>query len=607
MIKQRNMRPTPIPCGSTGSQGSQSAVASTAGSFHTTTGQDHVPLGQTVETSDPPLTGNHRHRHQDLVPAIHRAVRLLCDRITHGTDEPLTADPAMHVLAASLEVPLGALHHAVLYLKAAGILCSPSGMVCDDAPARIAALAAGSTLSPHERAHPQDRRCRSVRLADRIQADIAAGRWPHEPAHTLRSLAGHYQVPRDVLIVAVRTLREKGVLDVRPWVGVRIGSTRPGLAQRRTGTTLTHSCYTLIKERIEQGTYPAGSRLPSHLMLATEFGVSATTVAAALRLLREEALVTRHQGAAHVTQTHPPRRSDGALASLPVPEHLAAVDRAVQLLSTRITDGTYPPLTVTPPLVELAGEFGVPTVALSQAVRRLRKKGVLTSYRGGQATIAADAAAQLTQRAAAPRPAGATASQVRQGIPELAARMRHDISEYAWPEGQFRTRRDLHVRYQVPDHVAAGAVELLKEEQILETRRRVGARPLPAAPQRPEAWLGKELTLAGGVEAAIRARIDDRTYPPGTSLRSTAIAAEFGVSRATVGTALRRLREMHVIEGRAQRTRVSQLARTGPAGQPASQTPVRPPAATPRRPVETESAHGLNLTTPTGSGQGSTS
>ncbi|MFI7043955.1 GntR family transcriptional regulator [Streptosporangium sandarakinum] len=43
-----------------------------------------------------------------------------------------------------------------------------------------------------------------------------------------------------------------------------------------------------LQRRIEAGTYPPGSLLPSENQLIQEFGVSRPTVVAALRVLREQ-------------------------------------------------------------------------------------------------------------------------------------------------------------------------------------------------------------------------------------------------------------------------------------------------------------------------------
>jgi GntR family transcriptional regulator len=51
-----------------------------------------------------------------------------------------------------------------------------------------------------------------------------------------------------------------------------------------------------IQQRIEAGTYPLGSLLPSENQLITEFGVSRTTVTRALNLLRQDGWIDSQQG-----------------------------------------------------------------------------------------------------------------------------------------------------------------------------------------------------------------------------------------------------------------------------------------------------------------------
>jgi GntR family transcriptional regulator len=51
-----------------------------------------------------------------------------------------------------------------------------------------------------------------------------------------------------------------------------------------------------IQQRIEAGTYPPGSLLPSENQLITEFGVSRTTVTRALNLLRQDGWIDSQQG-----------------------------------------------------------------------------------------------------------------------------------------------------------------------------------------------------------------------------------------------------------------------------------------------------------------------
>lgn len=53
---------------------------------------------------------------------------------------------------------------------------------------------------------------------------------------------------------------------------------------------------TIIKQRITDGTYPAGSRVPSVVELSTEFGVAASTAQKVMAHLKSEGLVRSEVG-----------------------------------------------------------------------------------------------------------------------------------------------------------------------------------------------------------------------------------------------------------------------------------------------------------------------
>lgn len=53
---------------------------------------------------------------------------------------------------------------------------------------------------------------------------------------------------------------------------------------------------TVVRERIESGTYPAGSQLPTEASLVAEFGVARDTVRRAMALLAEDGLVVTSHG-----------------------------------------------------------------------------------------------------------------------------------------------------------------------------------------------------------------------------------------------------------------------------------------------------------------------
>jgi DNA-binding GntR family transcriptional regulator len=60
-----------------------------------------------------------------------------------------------------------------------------------------------------------------------------------------------------------------------------------------------------LQRRIEAGTYPPGSLLPSENQLIQEFGVSRPTIVAALRMLREQGWIDSQQGKGRYVRGRP--------------------------------------------------------------------------------------------------------------------------------------------------------------------------------------------------------------------------------------------------------------------------------------------------------------
>ncbi|MGP3752218.1 GntR family transcriptional regulator [Streptomyces sp. IBSNAI001] len=63
----------------------------------------------------------------------------------------------------------------------------------------------------------------------------------------------------------------------------------------------------IVIARIEDGTYPPGSRVPSTLGLATELDVAASTSQKALAHLRAEGWLRGEVGIGTFVEDHPPR------------------------------------------------------------------------------------------------------------------------------------------------------------------------------------------------------------------------------------------------------------------------------------------------------------
>lgn len=74
-----------------------------------------------------------------------------------------------------------------------------------------------------------------------------------------------------------------------------------------------------LQERIEVGTYPPGSMLPSESQLTAEFDASRTPVVRALNILRQDGWLESHQGKGYFVRGKP------AVARRAVPAHVQGV------------------------------------------------------------------------------------------------------------------------------------------------------------------------------------------------------------------------------------------------------------------------------------------
>jgi len=68
------------------------------------------------------------------------------------------------------------------------------------------------------------------------------------------------------------------------------------------------SVFLILEQRIRDGFYQEGQRLPSELVLCDEFGMSRPTISKALAKLRELGLINSTQGSGHFVcaQSHEP-------------------------------------------------------------------------------------------------------------------------------------------------------------------------------------------------------------------------------------------------------------------------------------------------------------
>jgi GntR family transcriptional regulator len=99
-----------------------------------------------------------------------------------------------------------------------------------------------------------------------------------------------------------------------------------------------------IKRRIETGSYPAGTLLPSEYQLVVEFGISQPTVVRALGALRHDGWIETQQGKGNFVLSHPvlawTARTRPAYGVLELPEAQLAgelVQAGVKLATPHVT------------------------------------------------------------------------------------------------------------------------------------------------------------------------------------------------------------------------------------------------------------------------------
>lgn len=85
-----------------------------------------------------------------------------------------------------------------------------------------------------------------------------------------------------------------------------------------------------IQQRIEDGTYPPGSAIPSEAQLTAEFGAARPTVVRALGILQQDGWIESEQGKGRYV------RSRGAIASRTTPNQAAAILNQEESTATKL-------------------------------------------------------------------------------------------------------------------------------------------------------------------------------------------------------------------------------------------------------------------------------
>lgn len=234
-----------------------------------------------------------------------------------------------------------------------------------------------------------------------------------------------------------------------------------------------------LRAGIQTGEYAPGSRLPSARVLQVRFGVSGSTVQNALRVLKQGGLVYSVLGrGSYVCSTYPGLPLAARTESSPVPlDVIDVIDeehdprppyvRTADLLREEIRSGSFEPGGRLPSARELQDRFGIANSTAQNAVRVLKREGLVYAVKGKGVFIRRSARQDTPHRGETEHPAQ----------PGLHARPRSDeeLAADLVAAGQRLTRA-------ADAYTAAGAhLDVLTREAL---RRGI---PVPAAARpRPE-------------------------------------------------------------------------------------------------------------------------
>ncbi|WP_433230909.1 GntR family transcriptional regulator [Actinomadura formosensis] len=138
---------------------------------------------------------------------------------------------------------------------------------------------------------------------------------------------------------------------------------------RRTAWGTYTRITTALRQRITDGTYAPGTRLPSEAALCAEFGVARNTVRRALSALRDEGLITARTGVGRFVQ-------DGATQPHTRSENIAAN------LRHQVETGRFQPGDALPSEAQLSRRYGVSRTTARAALLALEAAGLVTCVHG---------------------------------------------------------------------------------------------------------------------------------------------------------------------------------------------------------------------------------
>jgi GntR family transcriptional regulator len=137
------------------------------------------------------------------------------------------------------------------------------------------------------------------------------------------------------------------------------------MSEKSSPTPLYHRIYSVLRERVVNGYYPAGIAMPSEAELAKSFSVSRITIRKAMEMLTGEMLVTRTRGrGTFVSEQAQDNNFNRAVVAdvQGLLNYLNAVGQSTKLKVISLDRGVAPP--------RISAQLGVsPTSELVRAVR----------------------------------------------------------------------------------------------------------------------------------------------------------------------------------------------------------------------------------------------
>ncbi|WP_218882381.1 GntR family transcriptional regulator [Spinactinospora alkalitolerans] len=93
-----------------------------------------------------------------------------------------------------------------------------------------------------------------------------------------------------------------------------------------------------LRSRLRSGEFPVGARIPAGRQLADEYGVAPNTVASAIRLLRDEGLITSQQGRGNFVRTLPSETGEDSADFTAVMCKLDRLQESLRAVNARLDD-----------------------------------------------------------------------------------------------------------------------------------------------------------------------------------------------------------------------------------------------------------------------------